>query len=61
MLVAAQVWLERTRSRWLAGTVLAVFFVPVFFVVVRSLFKGSARQQEMNRRHAEEAGVGTHD
>jgi len=38
-----------------------VFFVPVFFVVVRSLFKGSARQQEMNRRHAEEAGVGTHD
>ncbi|MBW8464925.1 efflux RND transporter permease subunit, partial [Acidovorax sp.] len=43
------------------GTVLAVFFVPVFFVVVRSLFKGSARQAEMNRRHAEEAGVGTHD
>ena len=43
------------------GTALAVFFVPVFFVVVRSLFKGSARQQEMNRRHAEEAGVGTHD
>jgi hypothetical protein len=26
------------------GTVLAVFFVPIFFVVVRSLFKGSARQ-----------------
>ena len=45
----------------LTGTALAVFFVPVFFVVVRSLFKGSARQQEMNRRHAEEAGVGTHD
>ncbi|ODS60160.1 MAG: multidrug efflux RND transporter permease subunit [Acidovorax sp. SCN 65-108] len=45
----------------ITGTVLAVFFVPVFFVVVRSLFKGSARQQEMNRRHAEEAGVGTHD
>ena len=43
------------------GTALAVFFVPVFFVVVRSLFKGRARQQEMNRRHAEEAGVGTHD
>ena len=45
----------------LTGTALAVFFVPVFFVVVRSLFKGSARQQEMNRRHAEQAGVGTHD
>ena len=43
------------------GTALAVFFVPVFFVVIRGLFKGSARQQEMNRRHAEEAGVGTHD
>ncbi len=43
------------------GTVLAVFFVPVFFVVVRRLFKGSARQQEMNRRHAEEAGIGNHD
>eukprot|EP01034_Spumella_vulgaris_P034445 gene34445-42482_t len=43
------------------GTVLAVFFVPVFFVVVRGLFKGSARQQEMNRRHAEEAGIGNHD
>ena len=45
----------------ITGTALAVFFVPVFFVVVRGLFKGSARQQEMNRRHAEEAGVGTHD
>mgnify|MGYP000844613588 CR=1 FL=1 len=43
------------------ATVLAVFFVPLFFVVVRGLFKGSARQQEMNRRHAEEAGVGSHD
>jgi multidrug efflux pump len=39
------------------GTVLAVFFVPVFFVVVRGLFKGSARQQEVNRRHAEAAGI----
>jgi multidrug efflux pump len=43
------------------GTMLAVIFVPVFFVVVRTLFKGSARQQEMNRRHAEQAGVGSHD
>jgi len=43
------------------GTVLAVFFVPVFFVVVRRLFKGSARQHEMDRRHADEAGVGSHD
>ena len=26
----------------LSGTVLAIFFVPLFFVVVRSLFKGGA-------------------
>ena len=43
------------------GTVLAVVFVPVFFVVVRSLFKGSTRQQELNRRHAEEAGISAHE
>jgi multidrug efflux pump len=43
------------------ATALAVFFVPLFFVVVRGLFKGSARQQEINRRHAEDAGVGSHD
>ncbi len=42
----------------LTGTVLAVIFVPVFFVVVRTLFKGSARQHEVDRRHAEAAGVG---
>ena len=35
----------------ITGTVLAVFFVPVFFVVVRSLFKGSERQR---RKHAHE-------
>lgn len=42
----------------ITGTVLAVIFVPVFFVVVRTVFKGSARQQEMNRRYALEAGIG---
>jgi len=31
----------------LTATVLAVFFVPVFFVVVRKLFKGSERQRQM--------------
>ncbi|GAA4427366.1 efflux RND transporter permease subunit [Acidovorax lacteus] len=45
----------------ITGTVLAVFFVPAFFVVVRSLFKGSARQHEHDLRHAQEAGVGNHD
>ena len=41
----------------LSGTVLAVFFVPIFFVVVRGLFKGSARQHEADKRHAEAAGI----
>jgi multidrug efflux pump len=35
----------------LTGTALAVFFVPVFFVVVRGLFRGSERQR---RLHAHE-------
>ena len=41
----------------ITGTTLAVFFVPVFFVVVRTVFKGSARQREADRRHAEAAGM----
>ncbi|HMN91678.1 MAG TPA: efflux RND transporter permease subunit [Hydrogenophaga sp.] len=42
----------------LTGTVLAVIFVPVFFVVVRSIFKGSRRQ---NRVHADQAAhMGVH-
>jgi multidrug efflux pump len=41
----------------LFSTFLAVFFVPVFFVVVRSLFKGSARQHEADLRHAHAAGI----
>jgi multidrug efflux pump len=35
----------------LTGTALALFFVPVFFVVVRGYFKGSERQR---RLHAHE-------
>jgi len=31
----------------LTGTALAVFFVPVFFVVVRGFFKGSERQRQI--------------
>jgi multidrug efflux pump len=31
-----------------SGTVLAVFFVPVFFVIVRGYFKGSERQRRMH-------------
>lgn len=32
----------------LTGTALAVFFVPVFFVVVRGFFKGSERQRKLH-------------
>jgi multidrug efflux pump len=39
----------------IAATALAVFFVPVFFVVVRGLFKGSERQR---RIYAHEVGLG---
>jgi multidrug efflux pump len=35
----------------ITATVLAVFLVPVFFVVVRSLFKGSKRQREFYASH----------
>jgi len=39
------------------GTALAVIFVPVFFVVVRGLFKGSERQNRMYSEHAKAAGI----
>jgi len=42
----------------ITATVLGVIFVPVFFVVVRTLFKGSDRQQKMyatqHQKHVEE-------
>lgn len=38
-------------SGMITATVLAVFFVPVFFVVVRTLFKGSERQRKMYASH----------
>jgi len=41
----------------LTGTTLAVAFVPIFFVVVRTLFKGSARQQTLHAEHAAHMGV----
>jgi multidrug efflux pump len=37
----------------IAATVLAVFFVPVFFVVVRSIFKGNERQRKLYAAHME--------
>jgi multidrug efflux pump len=35
-----------------AATALGVFFVPIFFVVVRTLFKGSERQRQMYAHEA---------
>ncbi len=35
----------------ITATVLAVFFVPVFFVVVRTFFKGNERQRRMYASH----------
>ncbi len=41
----------------ITGTILAVLFVPIFFVVVRSLFKDSDRQKLMYLQHAKAAGI----
>ncbi|KRB99821.1 acriflavine resistance protein B [Hydrogenophaga sp. Root209] len=41
----------------LTGTALAVVFVPIFFVVVRTLFKGSERQHRRDAEQAEHHGV----
>ena len=41
----------------LTGTALAVIFVPIFFVVVRGLFKGSARQHDVHAAQAAHMGV----
>ena len=41
----------------ITGTVLAVIFVPVFFVVVRKLFKGSARQHAHDAEQAAHHGI----
>jgi multidrug efflux pump len=45
----------------LVGTVLAVLFVPIFFVVVRSFFKGSERQHQFDAEHGHQIGVDTHE
>jgi multidrug efflux pump len=39
----------------IAATVLAVFFVPVFFIVVRSIFKGNERQRKLYAAHLDDA------
>ncbi len=45
-------------SGMVVGTFLAVFFVPIFFVVVRSLFKGSARQRQFDAQHSHQTDTG---
>ena len=46
----------------LIGTILAVFFVPIFFVLVRKLFKGSERQQKFDAAHVHQTtAVANHE
>ncbi|HJW57128.1 MAG TPA: efflux RND transporter permease subunit, partial [Burkholderiaceae bacterium] len=48
-------------SGMITATVLAVFFVPVFFVVMRTLFKGSERQRRMYATHLQQDEENKHD
>jgi multidrug efflux pump len=43
------------------GTALAVVFVPIFFVVVRRVFKDSARQVAVHAAQAQHMGVHSHE
>jgi multidrug efflux pump len=45
----------------LTGTVLAVVFVPIFFVVVRTIFKDSPRQHRVHAEQAAHMGVHSDD
>ncbi len=45
----------------LTGTALAVVFVPIFFVVVRTLFKGGERQEAVHTEHAPHTEVQPHE
>jgi multidrug efflux pump len=40
----------------ISATTLAVFFVPIFFVVVRGIFKGSERQRRRDAHDSEVTG-----
>ena len=41
----------------ITAVVLAVFFVPIFFVVVRRLFKPSERQRQRDARETPNANL----
>ena len=45
----------------ITATALAVFFVPVFFVVVRRFFKGSERQRKMYAHEIDDAAAARRD
>ncbi len=45
----------------IAATVLAVFLVPVFFVVIRTMFKGSERQRRLYVANLKSSEVDSHD
>ena len=45
----------------LIGTILSVFLVPLFYVIVRKFFKESAHEHEMAVKHAAEAGMISHE
>ncbi|MBB5392523.1 MULTISPECIES: efflux RND transporter permease subunit [unclassified Herbaspirillum] len=45
----------------ITATVLAVFLVPIFFVVVRKLFKGSERQHKFDAEHSPKINVENHN
>jgi multidrug efflux pump len=42
----------------ITATVLAVFLVPIFFVVVRKIFKGSERQRKFDAEHSPKINSG---
>ena len=44
----------------ITATVLAVFLVPIFFVVVRKVFHTKKQEQEENRKHEEYLRGSTH-
>ena len=41
----------------LIGTILSVFLVPLFYVIVRKFFKETAHEHEMAAKHAAESGT----
>ena len=55
--LGASVWRADELAGAAVGTVLAVFFVPTFYVIVRKFFPVSAIEQEHAAAHAKEVGI----